>query len=213
MGSINQKVSLTEMPAVVDVPDLLEEMRNLQKVDRELMDKANRAFVSYVQSYVKHECKMILRVKDLNLGAIATSYGLLKMPKMPELRNITVSNFSPVNIDFNEIKYKDSEREKSRQGKLAEFKKTGCWPGFEKKRKVENNSWSKKVEKLEKRRAKKLKRLEKRQKNKSDDAEEDLEDEDDFAKDFKTMKKLKKGQISQEDFDAEFSMDKIATDC
>jgi len=210
--SINQKVVMSEMPAVVGVPSLLSDIRDLQKNDRDLMDKANRAFVSYIQSYVKHECKMILRVKDLDLGAIATSYGLLKMPKMPELRKITLSNFCPVKIDLNEIKYKDSEREQSRQRKLEEFKKTGCWPGFEKKRKVENTSWSKKVGILDKRREKKLKRLQKRQ-EKNPEPEPVDQEEDDFTNDLKTMKKLKKGKISQEDFDAEFDMDKISADC
>ena len=205
---------MSEMPAVVGVPALLSDIRDLQKNDRDLMDKANRAFVSYIQSYVKHECKMILRVKDLDLGAIATSYGLLKMPKMPELKKVTLSNFCPVKIDLNEIKYKDSEREQSRQRKLEEFKKTGCWPGFEKKRKVENNSWSKKVGMLDKRREKKLRRLEKRQaKNSEPEPAAEDHEEDDFANDLKTMKKLKKGKISQEDFDAEFDMDQISADC
>ena len=39
------------------------------------MDRANRAFVSFVQSYAKHECSVILRIKDLDLGGLATAYG------------------------------------------------------------------------------------------------------------------------------------------
>lgn len=215
--AINQKVKLNEKTALEDVPDLLEETRNIIKKDRDVLDKGNKAFVSYIQSYVKHECNMILRVKDLDLGAIATSYGLLKMPKMPELKKITLTNFTPEKIDYNGIKYKDKERERIRQEKLAEYQKTGVWPGFEKKRGLQGKkenlvSWSKKVVFVDKRKTKKQKLKEKRElqeKNK----DEDGEDLDDFEGDIKLMKKLKKGHITQQDFDAKFDVDKMEQDC
>jgi len=215
--AINQKVRLAEKEAMEDVPELLQETREVIKKDRDVLDKGNKAFVSYIQSYAKHECNMILRVKDLDLGGTASSYGLLKMPKMPELRNITLSNFTAEKIDFNLIKYKDKAREKVRQEKLAEFHKTGSWPGFEKKRGLQGKkenlvSWSKKVEFIDKRKTKKQKLREKRElqeKNKDEDGEA----EDDFESDIKLMKKLKKGHITQQDFDAKFDVDKIEEDC
>ena len=45
------------------VPDLLSQLRDWQRNDRSVMDKATRAFVSFVQAYSKHECKFILRLK------------------------------------------------------------------------------------------------------------------------------------------------------
>ena len=45
------------------VPDLLPQLRDWQRNDRSVMDKATRAFVSFVQAYSKHECKFILRLK------------------------------------------------------------------------------------------------------------------------------------------------------
>merc|ERR1719429_963456 len=98
------------------------------------MDRANRAFVSYIQSYAKHECNVLLRVKDLDLGGVASCYGLLRMPKMPELRGIKISNFSEVKMDMNSVAYKDKTREKERQEKLAVYKETGEWPGMKKKK-------------------------------------------------------------------------------
>lgn len=38
----------------------------MQLNDRLVFDKANRAFVSYIQAYSKHECNLILRVKGKN---------------------------------------------------------------------------------------------------------------------------------------------------
>lgn len=51
------------MEASADDADIMQAVRNLQISDRKIFDKANRAFVSYIQSYSKHECNLILRIK------------------------------------------------------------------------------------------------------------------------------------------------------
>lgn len=38
-------------------------VKECQLKDRIVFDKANKAFVSYIQAYSKHECNLILRVK------------------------------------------------------------------------------------------------------------------------------------------------------
>jgi len=42
---------------------------------------------------------------DLEFGKLATGFGLLRLPKMPELKNKVINDFVPVEIDFNSIKY------------------------------------------------------------------------------------------------------------
>jgi len=42
---------------------------------------------------------------DLEFGKLATGFGLLRLPKMPELKNKITSDFIPVDMDFNSIKY------------------------------------------------------------------------------------------------------------
>ena len=72
---LNQKVALKamELEQVVGgdtqerLPDLLPQLRDWQRNDRSVMDKATRAFVSFVQAYSKHECKFILRLKGLSM--------------------------------------------------------------------------------------------------------------------------------------------------
>ena len=125
-----------ELPG--DLPDNLAEIRKMQQNDRALMDKATRAFVSYIHSYVKHECSVLLRVKgmcvcketlssvafrswpkhpqsywfavsivaDLDFGRLAVGFGLLTLPKMPELKNKKTDYFQPVDVDLNTIAYK-----------------------------------------------------------------------------------------------------------
>ena len=97
---INQKVILNRHDYITPASskDYLSQVRTLLKTDRSHMDRANRAFVSYIQSYAKHECNILLRIKDLDLGGIATSYGLLRMPKMPELKGVKIRN----RHDFND---------------------------------------------------------------------------------------------------------------
>ena len=128
---LNQKVELKEMelPKTLspENSNLLPILRDWQKNDRGVFDLANRAFVSHVQAYSKHECKYILRLKgtpdislkclacffnpltphslDLPFGPIATYFGLLRMPKMPELKKKKVEGFQPLKMELNDIKY------------------------------------------------------------------------------------------------------------
>ncbi len=51
------------MELALELPDYLSSIREMQLSDRALMDKAARAFVSYIHSYSKHECNVLLRVK------------------------------------------------------------------------------------------------------------------------------------------------------
>ena len=43
---------------------------------------------------------------DLPFGHMATYFGLIKLPKMPELKKRKVEGFTPLKIDWNTIKYK-----------------------------------------------------------------------------------------------------------
>lgn len=124
------------------ITKLRETLRQLQLKDRALMEKATRAFVSHIRAYSKHECSLLLRIKvnhthfyyyfliycvqDLSIGAMAATYGLLQLPKMPELKNKDSSDFPIVeNFDFNAVPYKDKDREAARQLKLKQYEKTG----------------------------------------------------------------------------------------
>lgn len=61
--------------------------------------QAVKAFVSFVRAYSKHEASYIFRIKDLDLVGVATSFGLLRLPKMPELKDRTRDNWNDADID------------------------------------------------------------------------------------------------------------------
>lgn len=50
-------------------------------------EQAAKAFVSFVRAYSKHEASYIFRTKDLDLVGVGKSFGLLRLPKMPELKD------------------------------------------------------------------------------------------------------------------------------
>lgn len=60
--------------------------RKLSEQDRDVMDKGVKAFVSYIRAYKEHQCKFIFRLPDMDLALLGTAFGLLQLPKMPELK-------------------------------------------------------------------------------------------------------------------------------
>lgn len=207
----NQKVLLDELKPLEPLASVIPLMRKLQIGDRALMDKAMRAFVSYVQAYAKHECSIILRVKDLEFGKLATGFGLIKLPKMPEIRNINIEGFEEEKIDFNSIPYRDKHREGIRQQKLNEFHNTGKWPCKGQKRKRQTEAWAetkqrkmdrkrKRKERQEKKKVKIMDGKTKKRKRKGVTQEEI----DELTKDIALIKKYKQKKISEEEFHKEF---------
>lgn len=46
-----------------NLDQLVEKVRKRLLKDRTVFDKSNKAFVSYIQAYSKHECHLLLRIK------------------------------------------------------------------------------------------------------------------------------------------------------
>lgn len=218
----NQKVSMkiVDVKATRDVNQVNARIHKMQLNDRGMFDKANRAFVSHIQAYSKHECNVLLRTKDVPLGRVATGYGLLRLPKMPEMKPEHEEEFKGPEtgeINFTEIGYKDKIREQSRQKKLEILEETGEWPG-RKKFKKQTEAWGLSKQKKEDQKLKKLERKAKTAKRKQNEllnGEKKLKkrkrgmDEDDIqelAKDIQLMKRLKKKRITEDEFDEEIGM-------
>ncbi|KAH8278460.1 hypothetical protein KR018_003590 [Drosophila ironensis] len=219
---INQKVELNELvqeeaqeskKKVLELPEVLEKLHNLQAADKGVYDKGMRAFVSHVRAYTKHECSAILRLKDLDLGKMATAYGLLQLPRMPELKNYTGDGYigPTFEVDLTKLTYKNVQKEQVRQKKLQTYEETGSWPG-QKLHKKKTESWEQtKKAKMDAKTKKELRKA-KKQRKKASEAEAgsakrkkrqqfSQEDLDELASDIRLFKRLKKNKISEEDFD------------
>jgi ATP-dependent RNA helicase DDX55/SPB4 len=61
--------------------------------------QAAKAFVSFVRAYSKHEASYIFRLKNLDLIQVAKSFGLLRLPKMPELKEAKLDDWHDAEVD------------------------------------------------------------------------------------------------------------------
>lgn len=154
--------------------------------------------MSYVQAYAKHECNLIFRVKDLDFSSLAHGFALLKMPRMPELRGKDFSDFVPSSINTDSIPYRDKNREKQRQKMLQERKEKQEVDGG-RKHFARNKAWSK--QKLRKEKKKKI-ALKRKHEEGSDIDDGDV---DELLRDTRLLKKLKKGKITEEEFEKQLT--------
>lgn len=218
--SKNQKVSMEKVEVDDDWNQRLEAtnqiIHDLQRMDKNVFDKGTRAFVSHVKAYSRHECNLLLRVKDLDLGKVATSYGLLRLPKMPEMKEQFKSTFvGPSEIvNINGLEYKNKQKQQAYQKKQEVYQETGEWPGKKIAKKF-TESWGEAKNKRELRKENRKKRQETRseqkasgvpatRKRKQKYTQEDLAE---LAKDIAAIKKFKKNKISKVELDAEMGFE------
>lgn len=55
--------------------------------------------MSFVRAYSKHEASYIFRIKDLDLVGAAKSFGLLRLPRMPELKDADKTGWEDAPLD------------------------------------------------------------------------------------------------------------------
>ncbi|KAF9567303.1 DEAD-domain-containing protein, partial [Agrocybe pediades] len=227
------KVS-TESDFVPEDPEVevfLGRIREVLLKDRALHDQSIKAFVSFIRAYSKHEAAYIFRLKDLDMIGLAKSFGLLRLPKMPELKDIDRTSWQDTDISWDTFAYADPAQETKRLAELAEkaVKMEANASEERKRKKKKTEAWSDKLEKKEEKEKRREKRKLKKKwlKSQADasaqseqdkvtgkrrrDAEESGPGSDDDADDWaelqreeKMAKKVRKGTTSQQEFDNEF---------
>ncbi|TCD63297.1 ATP-dependent rRNA helicase spb4 [Steccherinum ochraceum] len=236
-----RKIPIKERPAFrraddgMDVDDTedpevsltLETIRREVLTDRALFDKAAKAFVSFVRAYSKHEASYIFRIKDLDLVGVAKCFGLLRLPRMPELQNANRGSWKDADVDWDSYAYQDKAKEAKRLAD-AEQKEAPSAAEIAKRKQARANkkaaseSWSDKVLKKTEKEKRKEKKDRKRkwlqtQKDVAPSTSEPggaagqqsdegggEDDWDDLAREERMAKKVKRGDVSQREFDAEF---------
>jgi ATP-dependent RNA helicase DDX55/SPB4 len=221
----NQKVLLKKLEIDTDdekFKDLLNQIHQLQMKDKGVYDKGAKAFVSHIRAYSKHECNLILRVKDLDLGKVATNYGLLQLPKMPEMKDCFKDTFvgPQKEINVNKLTYKDKQKQQAYLNKVKNYEETGVWNAKKANLKKGSIPWEEsrqiKAERKEARKKRKEQKLKKKEqvdstdggivaakKRKNKFSQEEL---DELASDIRALKHLKKRKITQEECDAKLGI-------
>ncbi|KAI0846476.1 ATP-dependent rRNA helicase spb4 [Daldinia vernicosa] len=154
----------------VDADTTTSRIRETVKRDRALHDKAQKAFVSWLRSYSKHTASSIFRIADLDWTDLGHAWGLLRLPKMPELRKFEGDKFLGVKMDWNAYAYAKKDREKQRLEtlqKMAEEAVEGhvgkSAEGQKERRKRNTEAWSGKHEKEDERAERRDKKRRKRE--------------------------------------------------
>lgn len=55
------------------------------KQDRDLVDKSQSAFVSFIRYYKEHNLNFIFALNQLDIGHVANSFCLFKIPRVKEI--------------------------------------------------------------------------------------------------------------------------------
>lgn len=186
-----RKVPLEEGECVADVAGLAPRLRKEAEADREVMETAARAFVSYVRGYKEHRCRFIFRLQELHVGRLATSLGLLRLPRLPDIKRATgIDDFEDSPVDPATVKFKDKAREKQRQQALKKKEKAGEAEAALKARQQQDRERDKKAAIAPGSRLVASKRRKLQEKDELEELEED----------YKALKKLKRGKISESQF-------------
>lgn len=191
----SQKVPLIEMstPDFQTIDNVIPIVRQLATSDKAIYDRSKQAFVSYVQAYAKHECSLLLRLKELDLCQVAEgAFALVHLPKMPELRNRDISTFNQAIslADAHAIPYKDKSLAKKRQMEKDD-------PNLKVKKRVKTVAFSIKKEKKLKKRLKRLRREQAEQERLQGDETARLDNEkhiDDIAQEYGKLKRQRRLQ-------------------
>ncbi|KAK6742541.1 hypothetical protein RB195_010044 [Necator americanus] len=176
---------------------LREKIVRIVCTDREILEAGSRAFVSHIESYVKHDCNIVCGLKDLDVPGLAHAYGLLRLPKMRELSGRKdLDKFQRSSIDTSAIKYANPALELKRTEIMA--------AKHEKKLKVKKERLAKqslnkkgKDKKISEKDGGTLEKGSKALKRKI--LQNAAEEKDDFESDVKLLKKMKKGRLSQKE--------------
>lgn len=111
----NKDIKITKYPIEFNETiynDLLSSIKDLNKEDKWIYDKATKAFVTFVRFYSEHDLKYIFDVNTLDLGNLANCFQLFRIPRIREIIGKKVENFEQSAENPNDLKYNDKNIEK-----------------------------------------------------------------------------------------------------
>lgn len=117
--------------------------------DRARFDHGIRAYVAFIKYYSKHSASSIFRLQTMNFVGIAKFYGLLRLPKMPEITQYALASSIPEGgwlvsppIDLDTFSYMDKRKEKERLQELKNIQHINDRKKLKSELKKKNMAWS-----------------------------------------------------------------------
>lgn len=180
-----------------------ERMRELVRQDRALHEKAQKAFVSWLQSYNKHQASSIFRLSNLDWADLGQAWALLKLPKMPEIKSWDGDRTLGVKVDWENYSYKDKQREAARLKAQQDARNGVVSPKETKPQTLNKNSaWSIHVDAKEDREKRREKRQAKRSRQKFESmTAEEKDKQAELERLISEVKRQKREEDDLEEFD------------
>ncbi|KAJ3114609.1 ATP-dependent RNA helicase ddx55 [Physocladia obscura] len=156
-------------PPLQHLSPILETLRTLAKLDKDTHDKSIRAFTSWIRSYKEHQASSIFRLKSVDFAALAQSFGILRMPKVAELKNVKIDGFVEERVNPHKIPFVNQNREKQRidnAAKAASLTEQGIeekTKEVRRKVKKETVAWSQQKEAKQRREDRRVKKVRKQE--------------------------------------------------
>ncbi|CDW71079.1 dead-box atp-dependent rna helicase 18-like [Stylonychia lemnae] len=181
-----EELKIQEAKNSLSYEQLREKVQNEMKQDRDLIDKASNAFVSFVRYYKEHSLQFIFVMNMLDIGAVANSFYLFKVPRVKEILGKPLKGFNQNNsVSYETVPYKDKNKEKQKEGLLKKRQEK-----FEFKEHVKEVQAEKDLKKRNVSRQQKVRRKK----------ENDWNEWEELQKEENLIKKLRKGKITLKEF-------------
>lgn len=178
----NREVKVELMEGIEEQTESWErEIDEIVTSDRDVYECAQRAFVSYIRYYEEQELSFLFRLKDLDIGNLAHSFHLLRLPRINEILGKSITSFTNSDRNPEDITYRDTAKEAKRQEELRQ--------------KVLLKEQRLKEKNKEKERKKSRSRSEKRHTRRSNSAKE----LDSLRHEENMVRKIKKGKVNSEE--------------
>lgn len=92
--------------------------KRIVETDRSVMLRACKAFVTYIRAYQEHQLQYLFPFKKLDIGELATGFGLLRIPRVKEILGRKIHHFERSDIDPKTVRFKNKKAERDRQERL-----------------------------------------------------------------------------------------------
>jgi len=87
--------------------------------DKDFIDKSQDGFVSYLRYYKEHQLAFIFAFNQLDIGQVANSFCLFRLPRVKEILGRRVEGFTTRHdVNINEVEYIDKNQAKQHEEAL-----------------------------------------------------------------------------------------------
>ena len=189
-------------PSAEETEQVLKNIKDLVWADRDLLMKGTRAFVAFVRAYKEHQCSHVFEFSKLDLLKLARAFVLFQLPKMAELRKGVAGFLEEPKEMVQKIAFKNKQREQQRQTNLVSIAAENQAVREARERLAQKQSGGKQTgTKILRDKQKQKKPVKKKRKHKSFSQSFEAAMAD-FGAEERLAKRLKKGKITQEEYDA-----------